>query len=415
MATPASPRLPGGERLRRAGIAAWSIIGILIVLAISLWLLSKVSVIFPPLVLAILIIYLLNPVVTKLHKRGIPRVAGAIGMYVFVLGGLALLIVALVPLVSGEIANFREQWPTFRGDAVNSIEGAAGEINDRFGTRISTAQVACLLGAEDDQGVEAPSPARCHEVTEDFRAWVGERAGRATDIAPSVLGALLVFIIAPLIALYLLIDLPKLASDVKKLLPETHKAEIIDLASKASVLMGSFFRGQLFVALIVGALSALGFRIIGLPFWLVIGAVAGFFNLIPLVGPFIGGALGFLIGTVSGGVTLGLKAALVELIVQQLDNHVISPNVVGRTLNLHPVTVMLGLLAGGTLGGFWGLLLAVPTVAIVKLLFGHFWATRVLMTEVSPHAGPAAGAEPPSVVPETAELQPSAVSGKSEA
>ena len=131
-------------------------------------------------------------------------------------------------------------------------------------------------------------------------------------------------------------------------------------------------------------MSALGFALIGLPFWFLIGAIAGFFNLIPLVGPYIGGALGFLVGTVTGGVGLGLKAALVELVVQQIDNHIISPNVMKRTVQIHPATVMLAILAGGAVAGFWGVLLGVPAVAVIKLLLGHVWATRVLGEEVSP-------------------------------
>jgi predicted PurR-regulated permease PerM len=131
---------------------------------------------------------------------------------------------------------------------------------------------------------------------------------------------------------------------------------------------------------------------------LVIGAIAGFTNLIPLVGPFIGGGLGFLVGTMSDGFSLGLRAAIVALVVQQIDNHIISPNVMRRTVQLHPVTVMLSLLAGGAVLGFWGVLLAVPTVAVAKLLLSHLWQTRVLGVEPSPYAQ-APGADPPSVVP----------------
>jgi len=128
----------------------------------------------------------------------------------------------------------------------------------------------------------------------------------------------------------------------------------------------------------------------------VIGAIAGFFNLIPLVGPFIGGGIGFVIGTVYGGVGLGIKAAVVEVIVQQIDNHFLSPNVMKRTVRIHPVTVMLSLLAGGALAGFWGVLLAVPAVAVGKLVLGHLWATRVLGAEVGPYSG--SGREAPSVI-----------------
>lgn len=394
MATPSAPRLPPGERLRRAGIGAWSVIGILILAYAAVWALQKVTVIFPPLVLALLIIYLLNPIVGWLERRGVHRTAGAIGTYIVVLGSITLIVIALIPIVTEQITGFANDWPRYRSEIAGFVHDAAAGVEDRFGVTIETTSVDCFL---DNTAVE--SQARCDSVTRELREQLTSHAGRLTSIGTSVLGALLVFILGPLIALYLLIDLPHLNRDLRSLVPATHRDEMIDLGDKVSRAVGGFFRGQLMVAFIVGTLSSLGFYLIDLPFWLVIGAIAGFFNLVPLIGPFIGGGLGFLVGTISGGIGLGLKAALVELLVQQLDNHVISPNVMKRTVNLHPVTVMMSLLAGGTLAGFWGVLLGVPAVAVGKILLGHVWATRVLGVGVAT-GRPAPGAEPPSVVPE---------------
>ncbi|HET9234390.1 MAG TPA: AI-2E family transporter, partial [Candidatus Eisenbacteria bacterium] len=242
-----------------------------------------------------------------------------------------------------------------------------------------------------------PSHERCDEVVEDFRDRIGEQAGNFTEIGRSVLEILLVLVIAPLIALYLLIDLPQLRRDVQNLIPESHRDEFTDISGKVGRAVGGFLKGQLLVAFTVGVLSAFGFWVIGLPFWLVIGAIAGFFNLVPLIGPFIGGGIGFLVGTLSDGVSLGVKAAIVELLVQQLDNHVISPNVMKRTVQLHPTTVMLALLAGGAIAGFWGVFLGVPVVATAKLISSHVWATRVLGSEPTPYAQ--VRSRPPPVTP----------------
>ena len=405
MATPASPRLPASERLRRAGVAAWSVIGVLILAAFSIWALLKIRIIFPPLVLALLIIYVLNPLVAALERRGVPRALGVIGSYIVVLGGIALVVILLIPIVSAQVSDFADRWPSYRDDALQFVNETAVSIEDRIGAQIDISQVSCLLGAGEGGTQDAPTTARCDQVTEVFRQQVVAQAGRITEIGSSILELLIIFVIGPLIALYLLIDLPKLARDLTALVPEGHRGEFTDLGTKMSRAVGGFFRGQLLVALIVGLLSALGFRIIGLPFWFVIGAIAGFFNLVPLIGPYIGGGLGFLIGTFSGGLSLGLRAALVELIVQQIDNHFVSPNVMRRTVNLHPVTVILALLAGGTLAGFWGVLLGVPAVAVGKVLLAHLWSTRVLGSDVSP-AGRSSVGEAPSVVPEAPEGDP---------
>ena len=363
--------------------------------AIAGWALLKIRVIFPPLVLALLIIYILNPIIARLEERRVPRLWGTILSYVVVLGSITLIIIAVTPLISHQVESFSEDWPEFRIEIVSFVDDTADAIGNRVGGNIDTTQLSCLLGVEGEETTDAPSAAQCDEVTRDIRERIAGSAGRITELGFHVLEGLLIFILAPLLAMYLLIDLPQLQRDLLNVVPESHREEASDLASKVGRTVGGFFRGQLFVALIVGVLSSLGFAIVGLKFWLVIGAIAGFTNLIPLVGPFIGGGLGFLVGTITDNIGTGLKAALVALIVQQFDNHVVSPNVMKRTVQLHPVTVMLSLLAGATLAGFWGVLLGVPAVAVIKVLFSHFWATRVLHSPPTPHLEPAVGETPP--------------------
>ena len=395
MSVPAPPRLPTGERLRRAGVASWSLIGIFICVAVLLYGLLKIRVIFPPLVLALIIIYLLNPLVSRLQERGVSRLIGTLLAFTVFFGTVTLVLLAAIPYVSEQIDTFSEDWPRFRAKTVQFIDDTAAGLEERFGISINVTQVDCLLGADEISDPSAPSEARCDEVTERFRKRMVEGAGNFTEIGRSVLEVMLVFVLGPLIALYLLVDLPQLQRDVLNLVPPAHKEEARDIGGKIGRAVGGFFKGQLLVALFVGTLSAVGFRIIGLPFWFVIGGIAGFFNLVPLIGPFIGGGIGFLVGTVSGGIGLGLKAALVELVVQQLDNHILSPNVMRRTVQLHPVTVMLALLVGGALFGFWGVFLGVPGVAVVKILASHVWTTRVLGVQPNPFA-PVRGAPDPT-------------------
>jgi predicted PurR-regulated permease PerM len=125
-------------------------------------------------------------------------------------------------------------------------------------------------------------------------------------------------------------------------------------------------------------MTSLGFWLVGLPFWLLIGMIAGLLNIIPFVGPWVGGALGVLVGLTETDVETAIWAAIVAIVVQQIDNHFISPNVLGATVRLHPATIILALLAGGTIAGIFGVLLAVPVVAVIKILIGHYWRTRVL-------------------------------------
>jgi predicted PurR-regulated permease PerM len=150
--------------------------------------------------------------------------------------------------------------------------------------------------------------------------------------------------------------------------------------------VGGFFRGQLVVASIVGVMASLGLLVIDLPFWLLIGMVAGFFNMIPLVGPYIGGIPALVIALTTKEPITALWVILIMVAVQQIDNHFISPIVMHRVVKLHPVLVMLALLLGGTLGGFFGLLVAVPTTAILKILLGHVWRLHVLGEPIEQYA-----------------------------
>jgi predicted PurR-regulated permease PerM len=239
-------------------------------------------------------------------------------------------------------------------------------------------------------------------------------SGNLGGIGHFLLGAvqtLALFIIGPVIAFYLLVDLPRLQRTALRLIPPQRRDEVVEVAASVGGTMGNFFRGQLLVALIVGIMSSIAMRIIGLPYWLVVGMIAGVFNLVPLIGPFIGAVPGILIAGALRTPWHMLWVALGMLVVQQIDNHFISPNVMRFTVRLHPVTVMVTLIAGATLAGFWGMLLAVPGLASIKLVVAHLWRTRVPwgyeVFEVPPLKAAVPPGEPPQEVREarTLELQ----------
>jgi predicted PurR-regulated permease PerM len=379
------PALPPGERLRRAGVAAWALVGASILAGVAVWSLYKVRVIFPPLVLALLIVYVLNPVVTKLERRGVRRSIGAILVYVAALALVVLLVIALTPFFSHQIQSLSEDWPKFRVEAAHSIHDTAQDVSDALGLGADTSQVFCLFGVDDAIDPAAPSAERCDAFSRRLREGISHQTDRIGAIGFSVLETGLVFVIAPLLALYMLIDLPKIQRDLLHLVPPSHREEIADLAGKAGRILGGFFRGQLLLAFVVGVMCAIGFWAVDLPFWLVVGIVVGIFNLIPVFGGLLAAVFAFAVAALVGEPRIGLLAALVVFIVQQIHNHLLHPFVMKAAVNLHPVTVMMTILAGGAVAGFWGILLSVPAVAVSKLLLAHFWETRVLGAEITPY------------------------------
>jgi predicted PurR-regulated permease PerM len=184
--------------------------------------------------------------------------------------------------------------------------------------------------------------------------------------------------LAPVLAIYMLIDLDKFKRNSLTLTPPRHRDEVAFVAGEVGGALGSFVRGQLLVALLVGIASSFGMWIIDLPFWLLVGIIAGFLNLIPFLGPVVGGAIAALIALLNGDPWQAFWAVAIMVIVQQIDNHVITPMVQRTRVNLSPLVIVLALVIGGSVAGLLGVLIAVPVTAAIRILVGHLWRTRVL-------------------------------------
>jgi predicted PurR-regulated permease PerM len=347
------------ERFVRIGIVAWCGIGVIILGYLMLRLMVYVNPIVPPLLIAVAVVYLLNPLVSALERRGVPRVAGAGIVYVLFLCIVALLISLLVPLVARQVTEVVTHFPDYLTDAQAYVRRVAARFGQEPNFRLDAEQVREWLSAGENR----------QTVT---RYLTGLRS-----VTTSVISGLIIFVIGPVMAFYLLVDLPRLERGAMALIPPGRRDEIRGLMDRIGQAVGGFFRGQLLVALFVGVASSIGLWLIGLPFWLLVGMVAGVFNLVPLVGPFIGGGLAVIIALLSGEPLKAVWAALVLLIVQQIDNHLISPNVMSRTVQVHPVVVMLALLVGASFAGLFGMLIIVPLVAVAKIVFLFMWSKYV--------------------------------------
>lgn len=346
--------------ITRAGLVAWSIVGMLLVLWAGVWLLGRTDVLLAPVVVSVALIYVLNPVVSRLEHHHVPRLAGAFLAFVLLTGAIVLLGFLVVPSISTQAAELTENFPTIYEDSARQIE----DLVDTAGFNVE------IWSYEEVQGfVNDPSN------QDQFFSAAVDRLGAFTS---GVLEAILVFFLAPVIAFYILLDLPRVRREAIGLIPRDHKGEVLHVSRQLGTAVGGFLRGQLLVATIVGVMTSFGFWLIGLDFWLIIGMIAGFLNIIPFVGPWVGGGLGVMVGLVTGSVQTALWAGVVALSVQQIDNNFVSPTVLRATVRLHPAVVILVLVLGGALGGLWGVLLAVPVTASIKIVAGHLWRTRAL-------------------------------------
>jgi predicted PurR-regulated permease PerM len=336
---------------------AWAFVGLCVVVAILGWVASKIAVIFPPLILAAALVFILNPLISRLNRWGVPRLAGVGLTYLAFVGSVAVLGLILFPVVQEQADHLSERTPEIRERIEKWIDDRAEDFE---GTpfEFEREDLDDALGSADTS--------------------LQDQLGKVADYGVKIFHVILVLILAPIFAFYLLVDLPSIKRNVEALIPEAARPEVMLIGRQINAAVGGFFRGQLVVALIVGIMSSIALAIIDIPSWLLLGMIAGLFNIIPLVGPYIGGVPALLVALTTREPITGLWVVVAMVVVQQIDNHFISPVVMHRVVKLHPVLVMLALLLGGTLGGFFGLLVAVPATAILKIFGGHLWRVHVL-------------------------------------
>lgn len=348
------------DRLRTFAVATWALVGGAVVVAIMAWALLQVRVLWLPLVAATAIVYLLNPSVSFLNRRGLHRAIGAVIVYLVVLVLFGTLGSVVLPVVSQQSSDLVEQLPVIYGDSVLWITDSAERVGLRGLELTSYEELASTVFVSSDE----------------FD--ISQILGQAFTVALGFIGGLALFFVTPVIAFYLLVDVPRLQQSVESLIPDAYREEALRLGRNLGKSFGGFVRGQLLVAMVVAVLVSIGLLFLGLDLWLIMGLIAGAFNLVPFVGPWMSGSLTVLVALVLGDPALALGVLILFVGVQQLDNHILSPLILRATVHLHPVLIISALLVGGSRGGFVGLVLPVPVTAIVKVLIAHFWRTRVL-------------------------------------
>lgn len=346
--------------IRRVGIFSWSLVGAFAVIGGLGWLVIKAEIVIIPVVFALVLVYILNPVVRTLHKWRIPRVIGTLVSYVLFFGLLWVAFEVLAPFLGDQFSSFGDQIPNIYATILETVAGWLS----RLGVVVTFPTWDSIFGSFlADTGLQGQ---------------VASVAELILSIARGLVETVTLFLIAPVIAFYFLIDLPRASAAAVELLPPAHRDELHYVGQRLTKALGGFVRGQVVAASVVVLFSAIGYRLVGLELWLVVALIAGVLNFIPFVGPGLTGLIAFGLALVQGEIRIVIGIMVVATIVQQLDNHIVSPLVLRATVKLHPSLIILSLLVGGSLGGFLGLLVAVPLLAVTKVFISHFWKTRVL-------------------------------------
>lgn len=317
-----------------------------------------------PLAFAAGLVFLLEPAVKLFARLRLPRLVGAIIAFLM-LGGVVVATGALVwPTVQAQGVELIEQLPDLYVSVVEWVRDAAVALGLNIDQLLSQEAIESWLRDPANQ-----------ETIQQLLFGFGAGAG---VVLRGVAETLAVVVLAPVLAIYLLMDLDKFKYQSLELTPPKLRDEVAYVSGEVGTALGSFVRGQLLVALIVGIASSIGMWAIDLPFWLIIGIVAGLLNLIPFLGPVVGGALAALVALLNADPWQAVWAVAIMIAIQQIDNHVITPAIQRARVNLSPLVIVLALIIGGALAGLLGVLVAIPATAAIRIVVGHLWRTRVL-------------------------------------
>ncbi|HET7846828.1 MAG TPA: AI-2E family transporter [Acidimicrobiia bacterium] len=352
------------DRLQRLALTVWTIVGALALGYVFLFIAGQVRVIWLPIAFAAGLVFLLEPMVRIFQRMRTPRIL-AVFLAFAVLVALIVAVIALVlPTIRVQADELGEQLPDLYLSGIDWARAAGARLGVDVDELLSQQAIEDWLNDPANQ-----------DTVQNLLLGFGAGAGQ---LIRGVTEAIAVLVLAPVLAIYILIDLERFKVNSLGITPPRHREETAYVAGQVSTAMGSFVRGQLLVSFIVGVASSFGMWLIDLPFWLIIGILAGFLNLIPFLGPVVGGALAVLVALLNGDPGQAIWAVLIFVGIQQVDNHVITPLVQRARVNLSPLVIVLALIIGGSVAGLLGVLVAVPMTAAIRIIVGHLWRTRVL-------------------------------------
>ena len=191
----------------------------------------------------------------------------------------------------------------------------------------------------------------------------------------SLISTIFLLIMVPFFLIYMLKDHEKFIPAIGKFFKGERKVFVVDLLKDLNYTLKSYIQGQVTVSFILGVILYIGYSLIGLPYTPLLVLFAGVANLIPFLGPWLSFAPAAILGIIDGPSTF-IWVCVVTLIAQQLEGNVITPNVMGKSLSIHPLTIIVVILAAGDLGGFTLILIAVPLYAVLKTIARNVFKYR---------------------------------------
>lgn len=283
---------------------------------------------------AIVIALGLDPIVTFLEERRVSRLFGTLAIFLAALLILSVTIYFVVPVMIVEASSFIEDF--------NKI------ISALFGVGLPKAVIQ-NLGANLDKALGYLNAANIS----------------VTGAISTIVSKVVLILATILISFYLSVEKDGPEKLLKLILPNTYERTILGVFNRFKIKIRRWFGAQLALSLLMGVLVSVGLWLLGVRYFLVLGLLAAVFEIVPIIGPVLSGAVIFLVA-IGDSLSLGLYSLLFAFLLQQFENHILIPVIMGRAMRVHPVIVIVSLLAGAEVAGFVGILLSVPIAVLAQ-------------------------------------------------
>jgi len=322
----------------------------IVVLIVIGWLVFTLSSTITVLIIAALIAYILDPVASYLEYRGLSRTQATIVIFILIAGIVAGFIAFLMPTAIREIKTIEQ--------------GLGSGASSAFFERIESWIIGVIPFIDPESlALQSKLSDLVKSVSSSIFAIIG-----------SVVSVVTTMIIIPFAVFFLLKDGPHLKKALISAVPNRYFEMVLHLIYKTDQQLGGYLRGQFTDAVIIGFLATTALWILDVPYFVLIGILAGLTNMIPYVGPLAGAVSAiFMVLFNGGGSQQVMLVALAFVIIQLLDNVLVQPIVVARSVNLHPLVIIFAVIIGGQFFGILGMLLAVPTAGMIKVMISEFY------------------------------------------
>ncbi len=315
-----------------------------------------------PLFIGFIVAWLFNPLVNKMTKKGMSRIIASIIVYIIFILFLVVFFRVFIPIIYNELNELIGTIPSIISDITNFINDLFNKIDDAQGFDIEAIK----------DGILDAITAYGNSISSNLPTTI-------MNIMGSLFSGLGSIFFGLIIGLYMLFDFDNVTVLFLKLIPSRHQMEIAGLLDKIGVEVRKTVNGTLLVACMVFVCDTIGFSIIGLKSALLFGLFCGITDLIPYIGPWLGTAVATVVGLTQSPL-VGLGVLIIAVIVQMVESYVLQPVVMSKATNLHPVTIICGLLIFGHFFGIVGMILATPIMSIIKVIW-HFIADKFELFE----------------------------------